>query len=165
MFGKQAKYFRKAGGHVVEVGHPLLDLVEYKITRQQVYCLLACLWLFSVIQEMVLASQAMITLSLCYWCLSPSLQTSPSFTFHVLSPPLDTLPTLLLWCYWVAYCSICHWCFSGHMKLSVWTLFDCYRDAYLQGFWWMHVWWYACLFGLCRQGYCLELEKRIWWCC
>jgi lipid A disaccharide synthetase len=43
MFGKQAKYFRKAGGHVVEVGHPLLDLVEYKITRQQVYCLLACL--------------------------------------------------------------------------------------------------------------------------
>lgn len=92
MFGKQAKYFRKAGGHVVEVGHPLLDLVEYKITRQQVYCLLACLWLFSVIQEMVLASQAMITLSLCYWCLSPSLQTSPSFTFHVLSPPLDTLP-------------------------------------------------------------------------
>jgi hypothetical protein len=41
---------------------------------------------------MVLASQAMITLSFCYWCLSPSLQTSPSFTFHVLSPPLDTLP-------------------------------------------------------------------------
>ncbi|KAH8973046.1 hypothetical protein BDL97_01G025200 [Sphagnum fallax] len=36
----EAKYFRKAGGHVVEVGHPLLDLVEYKITRQQARILL-----------------------------------------------------------------------------------------------------------------------------
>jgi lipid A disaccharide synthetase len=46
MFGKQAQYFRKAGGHVVEVGHPLLDLVESKITRQEVYCLLACMTIF-----------------------------------------------------------------------------------------------------------------------
>ncbi|KAH8973060.1 hypothetical protein BDL97_01G025600 [Sphagnum fallax] len=36
----EAQYFRKAGGHVVEVGHPLLDLVESKITRQEARILL-----------------------------------------------------------------------------------------------------------------------------